>query len=214
MSEWTVHPAATLFPLLEGADFEALAADIRENGLREAIWLDHDGRILDGRNRLRACEAAGVEPRFQTHDGDDPLGFVISLNLHRRHLNPSQQAMVAARLADMPQGTRTDLAQICAKSPTDAATLLNVSRRSVQHATKVLADGAEELVAAVDRGTVMVSDAAVVAGEAHPAQRALLGLVIDGKTDTLKAGRRKRDIDRQRLDIIEAAWRCPRAWSR
>ena len=209
MSEWTVHPAATLFPLLEDADFEALVADIREHGLREAIWLARDDRILDGRNRLRACEAADVEPRFRTYKGDDAVAFVVSLNLHRRHLNPSQQAMVAARLADMPQGTRTDLAQICAKSQTDAATLLNVSRRSVQHATKVLADGAEDLVAAVDRGTVMVSDAAVVAGEAHRVQRALLRMVTKGKADTLKAAQRKRDLDRQRLDIIEGRVALP-----
>ena len=204
-----VHPAAEIFPLLGGAEFDSLVADIRANGLREAIRLDRDGRILDGRNRLRACEAADVEPRFRTYKGDDAVAFVVSLNLHRRHLNPSQQAMVAARLADMPQGTRTDLAQICAKSQTDAATLLNVSRRSVQHATKVLADGAEELVAAVDRGTVMVSDAAVVAGEAHRVQRALLSMVADGKADTLKAAQRKRELDRQRLDIIEGRVALP-----
>ena len=66
------HPYADILPLLEGEAFDALVADIKANGLLEPITI-YEGMILDGRNRLRACEAAGVEPRFVDYDGDDPL---------------------------------------------------------------------------------------------------------------------------------------------
>ena len=43
------HPYADALPLLEGEAFDALAADIKENGLREPI-VTFDGAILDWRN--------------------------------------------------------------------------------------------------------------------------------------------------------------------
>lgn len=64
-----VQPAVELVPLIEGVEFQELVEDIRANGLRAPILLDPAGRVLDGRNRLRACRAAGVEPRFETWDG-------------------------------------------------------------------------------------------------------------------------------------------------
>ena len=78
------HPVADLFPLLTGEAFHQLAADIKKNGLREPILLDPEGRIIDGRNRYRACNQAGVEPRFVQWEGEGTLPEVaLSLNLHR-----------------------------------------------------------------------------------------------------------------------------------
>ncbi len=135
------HPLASVFPLLEGEDFETLTESIRANGLREAIVLHPDGSVLDGRNRLRACLKAGVEPRFRTYDGDDALGFVIDLNLNRRQLTLSQRAMVAAEIATLAQGARTDLSEISEMSQPEAAKLPGVSVDSIGFGRRVLESG-------------------------------------------------------------------------
>lgn len=156
------HPLANVFPLLVGDEFEALAADIKEHGLREAIWL-YEGMILDGRNRYRACQIKDVDAAFRTYHGDDPLAFVVSLNLKRRHLNESQRAMAAAKVATLGDGQTKAGAPIGAASQDDAAEMLNVGRRSVQRAQQVQDHGTPELVDAVERGEVSVSAAADVA---------------------------------------------------
>jgi protein gp37 len=92
-----VHPAADLFPLIVGPEFDELVADIRAHGVREPIWL-YEGKILDGRNRERAALAAGVECPTRTYDGDDPVSFVLSANLHRRHLTAEQKRDLIAKL--------------------------------------------------------------------------------------------------------------------
>lgn len=95
------HPAANLFPLITGEDFEALKADIRANGQLEPIWT-YQGQILDGRNRYRACVDLGLEPLTREWSGEGSLvQFVLSLNLHRRHLSSSQRAVVALEVLPM-----------------------------------------------------------------------------------------------------------------
>lgn len=96
------HPVANIFPLLQEEDFEKLKNDIEQNGQLEPIWLHPDGRIIDGRNRHRACLDLDIMPHFKTWDGDGSLvSFVVSLNLHRRHLTSSQRAAVALDILPM-----------------------------------------------------------------------------------------------------------------
>jgi ParB-like chromosome segregation protein Spo0J len=91
------HPAADIFPLMQGEEFEALVADIKANGLHESI-VTYDGMILDGRNRLRACLAAGVEPDFVGGGIGDPVAYVISANIRRRHLTAEDKIRFLAQL--------------------------------------------------------------------------------------------------------------------
>jgi methylphosphotriester-DNA--protein-cysteine methyltransferase len=90
------HPLTGIFPLMEGAEFDELVADIKAHGLREPIVL-YEGLILDGRNRYRACIKAGVEPSFVPLN-DDPAGYVISANIRRRHLTPEDKIKYLAQL--------------------------------------------------------------------------------------------------------------------
>jgi hypothetical protein len=83
--------------MMNAAALQGLADDIREHGQREPVVL-FDGAVLDGRNRLRACELAGVEPVFVTvesYEVGDPIDFVLSLNEKRRHMTDSQLATLA-----------------------------------------------------------------------------------------------------------------------
>jgi len=91
------HPVADLFPMLTDDELAEMAADIRERGQLQPIMLDKDGRILDGRNRYAACGLAGVDPVFETYDGDDPDGYALAVNINRRHLTKGQQAMIVAK---------------------------------------------------------------------------------------------------------------------
>lgn len=175
MSGLSFHPLANIFPLIDGDEFAALVDDVRAHGVREPIWL-YEGAILDGRNRYRAAEFAGVDCPMRTFDGADPVSFVVSLNLKRRHLDEAQRAMVAAKLANLSQGRPEATgnkpanlpgfeppAPLAPVSQSQAAQMLNVSERSVRAAVKVKDEGAPELVHAVETGKASVSAAAEVA---------------------------------------------------
>jgi ParB-like chromosome segregation protein Spo0J len=91
------HKYAKYFPVLENEEFKLLVDDIKKNGQLEPIIL-FEGKILDGVNRFNACKKLGIEPIIEEYDGDNPLSYVISVNIRRRHLNESQRAMLATEI--------------------------------------------------------------------------------------------------------------------
>jgi len=91
-----IHKAAKIIPEMTSTEFESLKSDIEKNGLLCPIEL-YEGRVLDGRHRFKACKQLGIEPDFveSAINEQTPESYVWSLNAARRHLTPSQKAMIA-----------------------------------------------------------------------------------------------------------------------
>jgi hypothetical protein len=171
--EYEFHPLADLFPMMSDEEIDVLGDDMLANGQRESIAV-FDEKILDGRNRYLACMRKGIEPRFINQLPADPVAFVASANLHRRHLDESQRAMIAAKLATLRHGQHKTDASTDASTQGEAANLLNVSRPSVQRARYIQDHGVPALVDAVDRGEVSLSAAVAFVRNKPTVQSALI----------------------------------------
>jgi|HubBroStandDraft_4_1064222.scaffolds.fasta_scaffold00333_11 N6-adenosine-specific RNA methylase IME4 len=157
---------------MDEAAFAGLVEDIRHRSLVHPIVL-FEGKVLDGRNRLRACRKARVKPRFVDYKGRDPLGHVVSLNLQRRHLTESQRAVLALdilpRLEAEAKGrqrmgrAKLPQPQSAGKSRDHAARLFKVSGRYIQDAKKIQ-KSAPELVQQVRDGIVTIVEAKMLCG--------------------------------------------------
>ncbi|KUN02148.1 plasmid replication/partition related protein [Streptomyces yokosukanensis] len=150
-----------LFPALDEEDLNALADNIKEKGLIHPVVLDRDGRVIDGRNRLKACEIAGVEPAYTTYEGDDPDGYVLSANAHRRNLTKGQLAMITAKACPLSgQSGRPPSGQ----SSRFLSGQLGISRGFVGKANVVL-QHAPDLVDPVISGATGLNEAYATAQE-------------------------------------------------
>lgn len=97
IGEHETHPAADVFPLIEGEEYRALCKSIIERGLEKPIEL-WQGRVLDGRNRLRACIEVNSEPLFVESRVSDPYEYVWVHNAVRRHLDPGQRVAIRLKI--------------------------------------------------------------------------------------------------------------------
>ena len=128
------HPLANMFPLMEGAEFKELVADIAKNGLKEKITT-YQGKILDGRNRYRACLSAKVEPQFEEFKGNDAAAaaFVISKNIRRRHLTGGpRRDLIAKLLKAQPETSDRHIADMTNSSPTTVGAVRRETGSTVQ----------------------------------------------------------------------------------
>ena len=177
-----IHPAADLFPMVEGNEFRELCADVKERGLAQPITIWTDGTLLDGRNRLMACYETNQEVVLDRYEGNDPVQFSLSANLHRRHLSEGQRAVVALKVRQMVQPAAKERqreageqfgkgAKVSAdrrepiatpaehrKSTAQAAKAVGASTRSVEKAARV-ERSAPDLLPQVQAGTMALDRA-------------------------------------------------------
>ncbi len=156
------HPLSELLPLMDDSEIEGLATDIQQHGQRAPITL-YENKILDGRNRYRACQIANIEPRVRHFTSGDAVAFIVSVNVLRRHLNTSQRALVAAKLANLSNGQhRASSANLPSTSSiSEIAKELKVSPRTVTTAREVLRTAPRRQVQAVERGEKTVRAVAI-----------------------------------------------------
>jgi N6-adenosine-specific RNA methylase IME4 len=193
------HKLTETFPTLEGADFAELCADIAANGPLSPIVV-YQGKILDGRARYRACIAAGIEPEtIELPAGTDPLGFLISANLHRRHLTGSQRAMIASRLINTKMGRPKKSPDSRDFTAEDAARTAGVSVATVSQAKVVRESGIKALVEKVEAGFLTVDTAAGIAAMPAAAQHRALSHPPERLPTIVKQFRR----DQRQVDLAE-----------
>ena len=155
------HQYANLFPMMSEAELKTLIDDMKVNGYdTSSPIITYQGMILDGRNRYRAAAEASVIPSTVEYSGDDPLAFVIRHNLSRRHLNETQRAGVAAKIANMQRGnfSKSENLPISPRTQAQAADELNVSDRTVR-TYKAVAAAAPELIEKMDSGELTANKA-------------------------------------------------------
>jgi hypothetical protein len=193
--DFKTHHAASILPMMSEEDFAALKEDIRQRGQQDDISM-FQGQILDGRDRYRACRELGIEPQWcEVEKCEDPIAYVLSKNLYRRHLTLSQRAQCAADVAKMREGRPSkETSQTCLVSIDDAAKAFSVSPSSVKTAKHVADKGDRAVVDAVKAGEISVSAAAKLV-DAVPDKKEQKKIVKKGKKAIAAAAKAKTPTD-------------------
>jgi len=208
-----IHPIAELLPELDEDQLGALADDIEVNGQLEPVVL-WDGKVIDGRNRVRACERVGVEIKtrdMEFADDGEAARFVLSKNVRRRHLDSGQRAMVAAELSKLFEAEaherrvkggqkKGETQEDTGKAAEKAAKITGAKTRTVEMAKSVKAKAIPEIVALVKAGDISLNSANTVASMSAEAQQE----VAAGGADAVKAAAKEIRDKRKRAKATMA----------
>lgn len=198
-----LHPLCSAFPEMLKHEFNKLKGSIKRHGQEMPIMM-LDGQVLDGRHRMKACLELNVEPITQEYSGSDPLGFVMMMNLERRHLSTSQRSMVAANIANMPVGKPNSANLQNNNSRAKAAQQLNVSERSVNAAKKIQATAPSNVLKAVESGELSLNAAEKIVNSVEPEVSEVLTLAELKKAATAARHTRAHHLNnaRQHADAL------------
>lgn len=212
MSQYQDHPISEIFPMMSQTEIAELAEDIKTHGLKQDIVI-YEGKILDGRNRYRACQIAGVKITTCQYAGDDPTGEVLSLNLHRRHLTESQRAMVGAKWANLKVGVFAGNQHVspppigghqsATQTRNEAAEKLGIGTSSIDRAKRVIKDN-PELVEKIESGEIKVNAAYELTRDAAKKQP-------ESIPETWKVPSVEPDLKKLKLDLADGIWAVAKA---
>lgn len=93
-----VHPAAALVPMMGDEDYLALVEDAKQNGFLNPVKVTNEGLLIDGRNRLCVSLDISLDVPIERYNPADPVQYVVSENVKRRHLTVGQQAMIGLEI--------------------------------------------------------------------------------------------------------------------
>ena len=190
---YPISVLALMFPPLSPARYARLLASITAHGLRRPIVVWQD-QIIDGVHRLRACLEAGVEPRYEFLDDEDPFEYLADENIALRVMTQNEKALTAYLMSQYstpgrPRTAAANSAEMRNITQGEAAELVGVSTRLVSDASRVLSEDSPAVPAlqeAVREWRIRCNDAAKVVARPPEVQNEAVDLVVRGEAKTIQ----------------------------
>lgn len=179
LGDYETHPIADAFPMLEGAHWQRFLDKVKRFGVLVLELWRYEGKILDGRNRYRAVLELGLKVKLKWRDFEgtfeEAAEFARAMNLEgRRNMSPSVCTLAACKLYQLlrpvgrgrrkKSGTGTEL------SRAEVAKRSGSSVSGMQDGEVVLEKCAPDVIKAIERDDLTISEALELAPLAHDAQ--------------------------------------------